>query len=103
MGEKWSQARITNLTSQSEQCSETQFKIQHINREMKKSVITHIFETTRSWPLYIITQANVKINETSATPDLMARSNKTKKLQQSNISSKTRKVKDRQTNLLNVD
>ena len=49
MGEKWSQARITNLTSHSEQCSETQFKIQHINREMKKSVITHIFETTRGY------------------------------------------------------
>ena len=27
-----------------------QFKIQHINREMKKeSVITHIFETTRGY------------------------------------------------------
>ena len=30
-------------------CSETQFKIQHINREMKKGVITHIFETTRGY------------------------------------------------------
>ena len=26
-----------------------QLKIQHINREMKKSVITHIFETTRGY------------------------------------------------------
>ena len=26
-------------------CSKTQFKIQHINHEMKTSVITHIFET----------------------------------------------------------
>ncbi len=35
--EKWSQARITNLTSLSQNiCSETQFKIQHINHEMKK-------------------------------------------------------------------
>ena len=32
-------------------CSETQFKIQHINGEMKKSVITHIFETTRGYQL----------------------------------------------------
>ena len=31
------------------QCSETQFKIQHINHEMKKSVITHIFETIRGY------------------------------------------------------
>ena len=30
-------------------CSKTQFKIQHISRETKKSVITHIFETTRGY------------------------------------------------------
>ena len=30
-------------------CSETKFKTQHINHEMKKSVITHIFETTRGY------------------------------------------------------
>ena len=30
-------------------CSETQFKIEHINHEMKKSVTTHIFETTRGY------------------------------------------------------
>ena len=30
-------------------CSETQFKIQHSNHEMKTSVITHIFETTRGY------------------------------------------------------
>ena len=30
-------------------CSETQFKIQHINHEMKKSVKTHIFETTHGY------------------------------------------------------
>ena len=29
--------------------AETQFKIQHINHEMIKSVITHIFETTRGY------------------------------------------------------
>ncbi len=31
-------------------CSETQFKIQHINHEMRKIVITHISETTRDYP-----------------------------------------------------
>ncbi len=30
-------------------CSETQFKIQHSNHEMKTSDITHIFETTRGY------------------------------------------------------
>ena len=30
-------------------CSETQFKIQHLNHEMKSSVITHIFETARGY------------------------------------------------------
>ena len=30
-------------------CSETQFKIQHINHEMRKIVITHMSETTRDY------------------------------------------------------
>ena len=37
MDNEWNQARITNLTSLSQNiCSKTQFKIQHINHEMKK-------------------------------------------------------------------
>jgi len=38
-------ARLSVRTS----VAETQFKIQHINHEMKTSVITHIFETTRGY------------------------------------------------------
>ena len=30
-------------------CSETQFKIQHIKREMRKTVITHVSKTTRDY------------------------------------------------------
>ena len=37
------------LTLSQNICSETQFKIQHINHEMKKSVITHIFETIHGY------------------------------------------------------
>ena len=76
---------------------------------MKKSAITHISETTRGYheagPLYLIIQANVKNNETSATPDLTARSNHKNYNNQTTIKhqSGTRKIKDSQTNLLNVD
>ena len=49
--------------------------------------------------------ANVKNNETSAMPDLTARSNHKNYNNQTTIKhqSGTRKVKDSQTNLLNVD
>ncbi len=51
--EKWSQARITNLTSLSQNiCSETQFKIQHINHEMKKKCyVKQLVATTKLAPV----------------------------------------------------